>query len=75
MTPIDSTKLTMVKPDGKVGLFPYMMKAELLKKGFALITNPKQNYYVQFDRTLKGYGQNPEEVKDDDPSYLEVEKL
>ena len=65
----------MVKSDGKVGVFPSYLKEELLKKGFALIINPKQSYYPQYDRTLKGYGKNPEVIEEDDPNYLEVEKI
>lgn len=69
-------KITMVGLDGKVRKMPYYLKDELLKQGWAIITNAKQEYYPQYDRTVKGYETpNPEVAGDEDKNYLEVDKI
>ena len=71
---LNSDKITMVGVDGKLRLVPLYMKEELLAQGWGLVTNPKQNYYPQYDKTLKGYGDVPPNI-DEDTNYLEIEKI
>lgn len=67
-----NTKCTMLAPDGGVRYIPLYMKEELLKKGWKIINNPKEEYYPQYDTTLQGYTTNAETVEEEDSNVLEV---
>jgi hypothetical protein len=71
-----SDKLHFIGVDGKLRKMPYYMKDELLKQGWAIVSNPKQEYYPQYDRTVKGYEiPNTEIAGDEDKNFLEVDKI
>lgn len=67
-----NTKITMLGLDGGVKYVPLYMKEELLKKGWKVITNPKEEYYPQYDQTLQGYFSAPDVVEEVESNFLEV---
>jgi len=71
----DNTFINMIGPDGKVRNIRSYMKDELLKKGFRVVINPKQEWYPQFDSSLKSnINPNITEVSEDS-DFIRVEKL
>lgn len=67
-----STKITMLGLDGGVKYVPAYMREDLLKRGWKVIINPKEEYYPQYDRTIQGYSNTSETIEEEDSNYLEV---
>lgn len=70
-----STKISMLGIDGGVKYVPIYMRDELLKKGWKVITNPKMEYYPQYDQSLQGFTTDSEAVEENDNNFLEVKVI
>ena len=73
---INETKITMLNPSGRVISVPFSMKNHLLKQGFKLIMNAKEEYLPQYDQNNKGWQKDVVVVENIDVNdFLEVERL
>lgn len=48
-------KVTLIATDGGLRYMPAYLVADLLKKGWRRVDNPKRNYYAEFDQTSPFY--------------------
>jgi len=72
----NNDKMNMLNPAGRVVSAPVYMKKELLSKGWAIITNPKEEYYPTYDKRNGSWQKDLAIVEDIDPSnFLEVERI
>jgi hypothetical protein len=67
-----NSTISMIGVDGGVKYVPSYMREELLKKGWKVVSNPKMEYYPQYDRSLQGFTTDSETVEEDDNNFLEV---
>ncbi len=74
---INETKLTMLNPAGRVVSVPFHLKTELLKQGFKIISNAKEEYYPTWDKGNKSWQKDVVNVVEDIDvnNFLEVDKL
>lgn len=70
-----NSKISMLGVDGGVKYVPAYMREELLKKGWKIISNPKMEYYPQYDQGLQGFATNSESVEEEDSNFLEVKVI
>ena len=70
-----TTKCTLLAPDGGVRYIPLYLKDGLLKQGWKVINNPKQEYYPAYDVSLQGHVAGSETVDEEDSNLLEVKVI
>jgi hypothetical protein len=67
-----TTKCTLLAPDGGVRYIPLYLKDDLLKKGWKVINNPKSEYYPAYDVSLQGNVSGSDTVEEEDNNFLEI---
>ncbi len=74
---MNESQLTMLNPGGRVVKVPFSMKIELLKKGFKIISNAKEEYYPTYDSSNKSWQKDVVNVVEDidTDNFLEVDKI
>jgi hypothetical protein len=72
---MSTTTVHMIKIDGQVGEFPAYMAAELGKRGYLVVVNPKRNYYIEHDQTLPSYKKTTSTVEMNEDDSLEGELI
>jgi len=77
MNSLDLMNITVIGVDGRVRTVPSHLKKQLLAQGFRIITNAREEYYAQHDKTLKDGGWQQENIIEDIDAvnFLEVEKI
>ena len=70
-----TTKCTLLAPDGGVRYIPLYLRDGLLKQGWKVINNPKQEYYAQYDQSLQGFSENSDTVDEKESNLLEVKVI
>lgn len=70
-------KVQMIGVDGRVRSVPSYLRESLLKEGFKMIYNAKEEYYPNYDvRNTDYQSKDMNIIEDIEPSeYLEVEKI
>ena len=71
-----SEKIHMIGLDGRVRYIPVSLKKKLLAVGWGIISNPKEEYFPQYDRVANPDNKNISIIENEETdSVLEVEKL
>jgi hypothetical protein len=70
-----NSKISMLGVDGGVKYVPAYMREELLKKGWKVISNPKMEYYPEWDQSLQGYRPDDDSVEEENNNLLDVKVL
>lgn len=72
----EGLKIQMINPTGRVVIVPISMKNTLLKQGFKIIINPKNEYYPQHDEKNSGFRDYENIIESMEAgNFLEVEKV
>lgn len=72
----DNYKIKMLNPTGRVVDVYARMKDQLIKQGFKMIVNPREEYYPSHDKQNSGYWKDQNVIENIQiDNFLEVDKL